>query len=231
MSSCLERLSTSTRPFWKSSNAYRGRKGSPWAISYPSWLRKHWPTARGGNPRLESFDGRLEPWERASISPTRKHSTPHSTNVCGNGSLSYSIDVNLLLYGSDESSASYAAAHAFLESCAKRDEPLYLCYLTLLAYLRMSTHPRIYTNPLTPEEALRNVERLTGLPQVRLISEREGFFEVYRDLTKDVSVRANLVPDAHLASLLRQHGVSTLYTSNVDDFRKLGFPDVRNPLT
>lgn len=110
--------------------------------------------------------------------------------------MSYSIDVNLLLYGSDESSPSFARARAFLESCAGRDEPLYLCYRTLMAYLRMSTHPRIYTNPLTPNEALQNVQRLARLPQVRLISERDGFLEVY-----------------------------------VDDFRKLGFRDARNPLS
>lgn len=135
-----------------------------------------------------------------------------------------------MLYGSDQSSKFYAGARAFLHSCAENDEPLYLCYLTLLAYLRMSTHPRIFTNPLTPEEALKNVEALAGLSHVRLISEREGFLDIYRDVTEEVVVRANLVPDAHLASILRQHGIATLYTTNVGDFKKLGFRDVRNPL-
>ena len=65
---------------------------------------------------------------------------------------------------------------------------------------------------------------------MRLISEREGFLEIYREVTANAIVRANLVPDAHLASILRQHGVSTLYTSNVDDFRRIGFADARNPL-
>lgn len=145
--------------------------------------------------------------------------------------MSYSLDVNLLLYGSDESSPFHTRARTFLESCAGRDEPLYLCYVTLMSYLRMSTHSRIFTNPLTPDEALDNVLRLARLPQTRLISERDGFFDIYRDVTAGVVVRANLVPDAHLASVLRQHGVSTLYTSNVDDFRRIGFPDARNPLT
>lgn len=135
-----------------------------------------------------------------------------------------------MLYGSDQSSPFYSRARAFLESCAGNDEPLYLCYLTLMAYVRMSTHPRIFTKALTPEEAVRNVQGLADLPHVRLIAERDGFLGIYREVTRKVAVRANLVPDAHLASVLRQHGVSTLYTANVDDFRKLGFPDVRNPL-
>jgi len=144
--------------------------------------------------------------------------------------VSYSIDVNLLLYASDGSSPLHSPARTFLEGCARDDEPLYLCYLTLMAYVRMSTHPRIFTNPLTPGEAFANVEALAALPQARLIAEREGFLDAYKEVTDRVVVRANLVPDAHLASILRQHGVSTLYTVNVDDFRKLGFPGARNPL-
>jgi hypothetical protein len=41
-------------------------------------------------------------------------------------------------------------------------------------------------------------------------------------------VRGNLVPDAHLASLLRQHGVKTLYTRDTD-FRKFDFLEVSDP--
>lgn len=144
--------------------------------------------------------------------------------------MSYSIDVNLLLYGSDASSPFHSRARVFLEACTLNDEALYLCYLTLMAYIRTSTHPRIFTSPLTPSEALGNVNALAQLPQVRLIGERDGFLDVYNEVTKSVPVRANLVPDAHLASILRQNGISTLFTANVDDFRKLGFPDVRNPL-
>ncbi len=58
-----------------------------------------------------------------------------------------------------------------------------------------------------------------------------ALLEVYREVTQDTSERANLVPDAHLASILRQHGISTLFTHNVGDFEKFGFLDVRNPFT
>lgn len=144
--------------------------------------------------------------------------------------MSYSIDVNILLYSSDQSSGFHARALEFVESCAASSEPLFLAYLTLLSYVRMATHPRIFTNPLTPSEAFQNVRKLANLPQVRLISERDGFLDVYDEMTRDLTVRANLVPDAHLATLLRQHGVSTLYTNNTDDFETFGFLDVRNPL-
>jgi predicted nucleic acid-binding protein len=63
---------------------------------------------------------------------------------------------------------------------------------------------------------------------VRLLAEEDGFLEVYRSVAGAFPVRGNLVPDAHLAALLRQHGVRTLYTRDAD-FRKFAFLDVRDP--
>jgi predicted nucleic acid-binding protein len=57
-----------------------------------------------------------------------------------------------------------------------------------------------------------------------------GFLEVYREVSGSFPVRGNLVPDAHLAAILRQHGVRTLYTRDAD-FRKFAFLEVRHPFT
>jgi len=59
-------------------------------------------------------------------------------------------------------------------------------------------------------------------------SEEPGFLEVYREVTGGFPVRGNLVPDAHLAALLKQHGVRTLFSRDTD-FRKFGFLDLRDP--
>src|SRR6266542_2445624 len=77
---------------------------------------------------------------------------------------------------------------------------------------------------LEDKEALGNVEALLQLPRVQVLSEAEGFLAVYREVTGSVVVRGNLVQDAHLAALLRQYGVRTLYTSDAD-FRKFRFLD------
>jgi hypothetical protein len=92
----------------------------------------------------------------------------------------------------------------------------------------MSTHPRIFAAPLTPAVALGNIDALAVLPHVRILGEESGFLAVYRELTSTFPVRGNLVPDAHLAALLRQHGVRTLFTRDTD-FRKFDFLDVRDP--
>jgi toxin-antitoxin system PIN domain toxin len=142
--------------------------------------------------------------------------------------VSYSVDVNVLLYASDTSSPRQAAALRFVQQRATDPDLFCVAWPTLMAYVRISTHPRIFAHPLTPAEALRNIESLLGLPRVRVLAEREGFLETYRAVTGRFPVRGNLVPDAHLAALLRQHGVPRLYTID-RDFRKFDFLDVVDP--
>ena len=42
-------------------------------------------------------------------------------------------------------------------------------------------------------------------------------------------IYGNLVPDAHIATILRQHGVRRFYTADTD-FKKFDFIEVVNPL-
>jgi uncharacterized protein len=144
--------------------------------------------------------------------------------------MSYSLDVNLLLFASDRSSARHEAASQFLEACAAGPELLYLAWPTLMSYLRIATHPRIFSSPLPPNEALGNISALLALPHVRAVSELDGFADAYTHVTGDLVVRGNLVPDAHLSAILFQHGIRTLYSSD-RDFRKFASLDVRDPFT
>jgi hypothetical protein len=144
--------------------------------------------------------------------------------------VSYAIDVNVLLYASDQTSRWHGPGRAFLERCLTEPEICCLGWPTILGYLRIATHPAVFTRPLSPEEAVQNVEEILRAPHVRLLAEDEGFWEAYREVTADVPTRGNLVPDAHLAALLRRHGVRTLWT--VDrDFLKFRFLDVRDPIS
>jgi toxin-antitoxin system PIN domain toxin len=97
-----------------------------------------------------------------------------------------------------------------------------------MSYLRISTHPSVFERPLKPQEAMANIESLWKLPHSRFLAEQEGFWDVYCKLAAELPVRGNLVPDAHLAALLQQHGVTTLYTHD-RDFRKFGFLNLHDP--
>jgi toxin-antitoxin system PIN domain toxin len=142
--------------------------------------------------------------------------------------VSYSLDVNVLLYASDRSSDRHPRARRFVEACAAGPEILCLTWPTLMSYLRIATHSRIFSAPLSPDEALGNICALIGLPHVRAVSELDGFVDAYRHVAGETPVRGNLVPDAHVAAILFQHGVRTFY-SNDSDFRKFPSLDLRDP--
>jgi hypothetical protein len=143
--------------------------------------------------------------------------------------MSFGIDVNILLYASDAGSPLHDKAAEFLQRCANGREAFCVAWVTLMSYLRMATHPAVFARPLTHQDAARNIEALLATPSCRVIAEEDGFWDVYREVAKEVSPRGNLVPDAHLAALLSQHGVVKLFTHD-RDFRKFSFLDVRDPL-
>ncbi len=105
---------------------------------------------------------------------------------------------------------------------------MYLFWPVVIAYLRIATHPAVFEHPLSAEAATGNIESLLALPHVRSPGEDDGFWETYRLVTAGVVVRGNLVPDAHLVALMRQHGVGTIW-SHDRDFRKFEGITVLDP--
>jgi toxin-antitoxin system PIN domain toxin len=139
--------------------------------------------------------------------------------------VSFAVDVNILLYAPDADSPRGTQASAFLADRASGSELFCLAWPTVVSYLRIATHSAIFAAPLSPAEAMHNVGALLELPQVRVLAEQDGFWAVYQQVAAAAPVRGNLVPDAHLAALLRQHGVRTLYTAEAG-FRRFRFLDV-----
>ena len=141
--------------------------------------------------------------------------------------MSYSIDANVLLYAANRAAPENAAATAFLTQTVTRPDILVLAWVTVAAFLRIATHPRIFPSPLTPSQAEDSIERLLAVPHVRLVAEQDAFWTGYRSASSP-SNRGNSVPDTFLAAILRQHGVKTLYTRDAA-FRRFAFLDIRDP--
>jgi len=94
--------------------------------------------------------------------------------------VSYSVDRNVLLDASDRASPRHATASRFLAERAADPDVFYVAWPTSMAYVRIATHPRIFAEPLSPAEAVGDVDRLLRLPRVRALSEAEGFLQVYQ---------------------------------------------------
>lgn len=143
--------------------------------------------------------------------------------------MSVALDANILVYASRPESPEHERARRLLEDLVAGQELLVLAWPTITAYLRAATHPRVFAKPLSPGEATSNVGALLEHPRARVLVEQEGFWGIFRELLTRERARGNLVHDVHLAALLRQHGVTTLYTRD-RDFRRFEFLEVKDPL-
>ena len=135
----------------------------------------------------------------------------------------------MLVYASNDAEPTQAAARAFVRRLAEGPDLLYLFWPTILGYLRIVTHPTILPRPLTPPEAVTNIERLLSRPHVHAPGESDAFWRLYFD-SGGGAARGNAVPDTHLATLMRQNGVRVLYTRD-RGFRRFDFLDVRDPFS
>ena len=125
--------------------------------------------------------------------------------------MSATLDASILVYASNEDDPAHRQAKQLLERLAAGPDLLYLFWPTLLGYVRLVTHPGILARPLGPVAAVENVSALLRLPHVRTPGEVDGFWELYRATAGD-RLRGNDVPDGHIATLMRQHGVRVIYT-------------------
>lgn len=142
--------------------------------------------------------------------------------------MSLTVDTNVLVYASNEADPVHSAARALLKRLAAGPELVYLFWPAVMGYLRVVTHPGILPAPLTAAEAIDNVGQLLERPHVRSPGEDAGFLELYRHTTGEV-LRGNDVPDGHLATLMRQHGVRIIYTRD-KGFRRFDGIEARDPL-
>lgn len=142
--------------------------------------------------------------------------------------MSVTVDANLLLYASDEASPFHDRARSLLDELAAGPALVHLFWPTVMAFLRLSTHPAVFERPLSPEAATANVESLLRLPHVQTPGEQDRFWAAYRSVADDADARGNLVSDAHLVALMVQNGVGTIWTHD-RDYRRFSGIEVRDP--
>lgn len=141
--------------------------------------------------------------------------------------MSVTVDANILLYAGNADDERNKQARELLDELARGPALLYLFWPTIMGFLRIATHPAIFPSPATPEQAIAAITALLERPTVRTEAEDGGFWEVYRATAGD-DTRGNHVPDAHLAALMRRHGVTVIYTRD-RDFRRYDGIDARDP--
>jgi toxin-antitoxin system PIN domain toxin len=125
------------------------------------------------------------------------------------------VDLNVLLYAVNSSSAHHRAAKNWWEDALSGEETVGLTWIVLLGFLRLTTRRALFETPLTPGQALDRIQTWLDWPATRLVTEGEDHFRVLRTLLEEAGTAGNLTSDAHLAAIAIQHG-ATLVSFDAD---------------
>lgn len=131
------------------------------------------------------------------------------------------VDANLLLYAYHPRAPEHAASRSWLEAALSGSAIVRFGWLTLWAFLRISTNPRVFANPLSAAEAEAAVSSWLARPCAGILEPGERHWEILRGLVRDGQCSGPLVMDAALAALAVEHG-ATLHTTDRDFSRFAG---------
>ena len=138
------------------------------------------------------------------------------------------VDANLLLYAYHERAEQHDASRAWLESVLSGPEMVGFAWLTLWAFLRIGTNPRVFERPFSISEAEAVVSSWLAQPAAGILEPEERHWEILRRLIREGQATGPLVMDAVIAAIALEHG-ATLCTTDRDFSRFTGLKWM-NPL-
>jgi toxin-antitoxin system PIN domain toxin len=138
------------------------------------------------------------------------------------------VDANILLYAYNAKAGQHERSRAWLEAVLSGPELVRFAWLTLWAFLRIATSPRVFDRPLSASEAQAAISSWLAQPAAGIAEPGERHWEILGALVRDGQAAGPLVMDAVLAAIALEHG-ARLCTTDRDFARFSGLKWV-NPL-
>ena len=138
------------------------------------------------------------------------------------------VDANLLIYAVNRDAPHHERARRWLQETLSGTSSVGLPWISLLAFVRITTRPGVLANPMPVDEAIGFVDEWLDRPLVWPVYPGDGHWAILRNLLRGSGAAGNLTSDAHLAALALERG-ATVCSADYD-FRR--FPGVEhvNPL-
>jgi len=129
------------------------------------------------------------------------------------------VDTNVLVYAHRTDSARHRQALDWLRSLAEGGEPWGIPVFCLGEFMRVVTHRHVFDPPSTIAQAVEAVDALLESPSVRILTPSAGHWPLLRASIVAGEATGNVVFDAQIAALCREHGVERILSED-RDFRK-----------
>lgn len=137
-------------------------------------------------------------------------------------------DTNLLIYAYDTRSPSHRAARRWWEGVLSGNEPVGLCWVVVLAFVRLITHPTLSDHPFTVAEAEAATRLWLECDHVQLLVPRETTLRQFFALLEEGGLGGNLTTDALIGAHALDYGAIVHSTDR--DFGRFAGVRWLNPL-
>jgi len=138
------------------------------------------------------------------------------------------LDANLIIYAYTRSAPQHKEASSWMARIYSEDDLVGLPRISLLAFLRIVTNPRLASVAIPTEVAVARVDTLLAHPKSVVLEAGTKHWAIFKDLVDSAGIFGPSMTDAHLAALAIEHG-STL-CSHDEGFRRFAGLKFENPL-
>lgn len=138
------------------------------------------------------------------------------------------VDANLLIYARVNTFSQHDKARRWLDEQLNGTASVGLPWPSLLAFLRLTTNPRVFETPEPIESAWRQVCEWLACERVWIPDTTDRHSEILGVLLSEPGIQANLVQDAHIAAIAIEHGLRLCSTDG--DFARFPRLQWSNPL-
>lgn len=111
------------------------------------------------------------------------------------------VDANVLLYAVNEDALHHDSSRTWLDAALSGGDTVGFTWVALLAFVRLSTKQGLFAEPLSHEEAMRQVSAWTTAPGGLVVDPGPTHVATVSEALRDVGHGGNLVNDAHLAAI------------------------------
>jgi toxin-antitoxin system PIN domain toxin len=133
------------------------------------------------------------------------------------------IDVNVLVYAHREDAPGHPDYAAWLKDTLSATAPFGIADVVLSGFLRVVTHPRIFSVPTPMPIAVAFARGLRGQSNCVVVAPGDHHWDIFTSLCETAGVKGNLVADAYLAALAIESGCEWVTTDR--DYSR--FPGLR----
>jgi uncharacterized protein len=138
------------------------------------------------------------------------------------------VDANLLLYAANHAAPEHERARVWLDERLNGTVAVGLPWPSVLAFVRLATNPVVVRHPVPPADAWRQADEWLTCEPVWVPLPGSAHRDIVGGFMRATWMTSRLVPDAHLAALAMEHGLTLQSTDG--DFSKFRGLKWENPL-